>query len=358
MHFESNKSLTEFDRRPAGEAWITVARSVEVAPAGMPRTEVADVQIGVSDQSVGYAGPQTVDEDDFEVVNARRSKASPLSCTLSVRSCVGLRCNISGGSERHTPSPYCRVIVEQDEGDRSAQQTLACWQEADPTWDEEFELQDLSLGAVVRLEVWGQSSDGDEFLGEATVSRETLWQHQDALEAGGFEQELSLQTNLTKHIEAASGVLRVSWQTKGKARIWTRPSHSKALAHRSRSRPWDTSTEMPHKPRPLTSSFLMEGQLGEGIVSQLTVRAHTQTYAHTHIHIHTHTPSIMSDLSTNTQGPVDALPAKYVAAFLVHLYPQRASIRALCPWKGPGQRKRQARAGQLTSGHPISWKLV
>ena len=257
-------------------------KPVEEAPPGMPRTEVADVQIGVSDQSVGYAGPRTVDEDDFEVVNARQSKASPLSCTLSVRSCVGLRCNGSGGSERHTPSPYCRVIVEEDEGDRSAQQTLACWQDADPTWDEEFEVRDLSLGAVVRLEVWGQSSDGDEFLGEATVSRETLWQHQDALEAGGFEQELSLQTNLTKHIEAASGVLRVSWQTKGKARIWTRPSRSKALAHRSRSRPWDTSTEMPHKPRPLTSSFLMEGQLGEGIVSQLTARAHTHIYTHTH----------------------------------------------------------------------------
>ena len=84
MLFESNfsENLTEFDRPSVQERRGSVARSVEVAPAGMPRTEVADVQIGVSDQSVGYAGPQTVDEDDFEVVLSSRLSTRDRPCEV------------------------------------------------------------------------------------------------------------------------------------------------------------------------------------------------------------------------------------------------------------------------------------
>ena len=187
------------------------------------------MQIGVSDQSVGYAGPQTVDEDDFEVVNARRSKASPLSCTLSVRSCVGLRCNGSGGSERHTPSPYCRVIVEQDEGDRLA---------ANPGM---LARGGSHLGRGVRTQTFLLAQWCGLKCGDSRQWGRVLGRGHSFVRRSGSTRTRSRQVassrschckQTDKHIEAASGVLRVV-ADKGKARIWTRPSHLKALAHRA-----------------------------------------------------------------------------------------------------------------------------
>jgi len=47
---------------------------------------------------------------------------------------------------------------------------------------------------------------------------------------------------------------------------WTKPSIDKALEYRCTSRPWhEDSGEMPYKPHPLSSSFIADGKLGEGL---------------------------------------------------------------------------------------------
>jgi len=262
-------------------------RATRACVCGKVNNAVAQSLLRVSDCSsrIGVAG--------FNVVNARRSKTGPLTLLLKVVAAAGLRRSDLGGMGKS--DPYVRIIAEQvfhlqsfwsryplsklsfaltdntqpQEGGETVQETSVRWATLDPEWDEEFDVKDLFPGAVIRLEVWDKDNIGsDDFLGEVLVDRETIWNQLESVEGEGLEQNLPLQTNLAKHTAPAIGTIKVSWHINeggAKGRVWKQPSLGKALAHRCRSRPWDTCNDWPHKPFALSSSFLADGMLGEGI---------------------------------------------------------------------------------------------
>ena len=199
------------------------------------------------------------DAQRFSVVNARRADDQPFNVVLSVNSAAGLR-RTSGSIGK-----YCRIVVETDEGERElVNQTSVRKRSLDPVWDEEFFIKDLFPGAAVRVEVWDKDTTGsDEFLGQVTVKREMLWNYFD--ESGGIVHELKLlSSNACKNRSPATGAIKLAWhlgEVGGKGR-WKKPLLEKALAHRCRSRPWDKSRELPH---PLSSSFIADGDLGDGL---------------------------------------------------------------------------------------------
>lgn len=254
---------------------------------------VNDVEIGVADETLDVSAEIRGNGEDegFDVVDARRRKNLPQTVLVKVHAASDLRRSDFGGFGKS--DPYCRLIVEHDGDSETApvQETSVRWGTLAPVWDEEFDVE-LFSSSSLRLEVWDKDAIGsDDFLGEASVEMDTLLAKLDALEEpGGCEEILALKSNTQKHTAPATGVcplpllrvhvmallvtvgrtgtIKVSFQVGGagaKGRVWKQPSVDKAVAHRCRSRAWDTSTEMPHKPHKLSSSFIMDGQLGEGI---------------------------------------------------------------------------------------------
>jgi hypothetical protein len=231
---------------------------------------VGDVEIGVADETLdaGSVGAATGGDDDFNVVSARKRRGFPPSFTVRVHAASDLRRADLGGLGKS--DPYCRVIVEHEGGEAApAQETSVRWATLAPVWDEEFDVV-LAPGSSVRFEIWDRDTVGsDDFLGEACVEADALLEVIDTLEApGGCEQVLNLLSNASKHPSPATGTVTVSFHMGGtgaKGRIWNQPSVEKAVAHRCRSRAWDTASDMPHTPHKLSSSFLVDGHLGEGI---------------------------------------------------------------------------------------------
>ena len=244
------------------------------SPSMAAPASVDDVEIGVADETLNVsaeadAGGAAGDEG-FNVVDARRRKGLPSTFLIKVRGASDLRRGDLAGFGKS--DPYCRLIAEHDGGGDTApvQETSVRWGTLAPVWDEEFDVE-LVASSSLRFEVWDKDTVGsDDFLGEAWVEIDTLLGKMDALEApGGCEQVLELKSNTSKHSAPATGTITVSFHAGGvgaaKGRVWKQPSLDKAVAHRCRSRAWDTSTDMPHKPHKLSSTFIVDGQLGEGI---------------------------------------------------------------------------------------------